>query len=123
MRLTVVALFCCGLVAGCGGVLHVSKGLSAKRAVEQARAANAAEKAAYHLALAELYLAQADIEATAAHGQEALAYDDLAVEHATAAAALARGEKLPSSAPPDPKAPPGKAPAKPAKKSSDEDDL
>jgi len=123
MRLTVVALFCCGLVAGCGGVLHVSKGLSAKRAIEQARAANAVEKAPYHLALAEIYQAQADVEATAAHGQEALAYDDLAIEHATAAAALARGEKLPTAAAADPKPANGKASAKPAKKSSDEDDL
>lgn len=121
MRLTVVALMACGLVAGCGGVLHISKGLSAHRAVERARAANASEKAPYHLALAEQYLAQAEVEAMAAHGQEALAYDDLATVHATTAEALARGEKLATE---NAKGPAPKAPVKPAKKSTtDEDDL
>jgi hypothetical protein len=127
MRLPVLALLCCGLVAGCGSVLHISKGLSAKRAVERARAANAQERAPYHLALAEAYLAQAEIEATGAHGQEALAYDELALDHALMADALARGEKLPeatAAAPAEP-AKKGATPAKPGTKktSSDDEDL
>ena len=127
MRLHVLALLCCGLVAGCGSVLHVSKGLSAHRAVERARAANAQEKAPYHLALAEAYLAHAEIEATGAHAQEALAYDELALDHALKAEALARGEKLPEAAAPAREEPAKKAtkPAKPAPKktSSDDEDL
>lgn len=130
MRLPVLALLCCGLVAGCGSVLHISKGLGAKRAVERARAANAQEKAPYHLALAEAYLAQAEIEATGAHAQEALAYDELARDHALKAEALARGEKLPepeapSAAAEAPKPAKATKPAKPAPKktSSDDEDL
>jgi len=129
MRLPVLALLCCcGLVAGCGGVLHLSKSLGAKSAVERARAANAQEKAPYHLALAEAYLAQAEIEATGAHGQEALAYDELALDHALKAEALARGERLPeANAPAAPAAAqtaPMKAtkPAKPAPKKTSSDD-
>jgi hypothetical protein len=127
MRLPVLALLCCGLVAGCGSVLHISKGLGAKRAVERARAANAQERAPYHLALAESYVAQAEIEATGAHAQEALAYDELALDHALKAEALARGEKLPE-APAPPAAEPAKKATKPTKSapkrtSSDDEDL
>jgi hypothetical protein len=138
MRLPLLAILCCcGLAVGCGGVFHVSRSLSAKRAVERARTANAHDKAPYHLALAEAYLAQAEVEMTGAHGQEALAYDDLALDHALKAEALARGERLPSaeaeanaspvsSGPKSaaPAAAPSKAPKAPAKKSSsDEEDL
>jgi hypothetical protein len=135
MRLPVLALLCCcGLVAGCGGVFHMSRSLSAKRAIERARTANAQDKAPYHLALAEAYLAQAEIEMTGARGQEALAYDDLALDHALKAETLARGGKLDPTeveasepAAPADSAPSGK-PAKgakaPSKKtSSDDEDL
>ncbi len=137
MRPSVLALLlCCGPLAGCGGVIHMSRSLSAKRAVERARTANAQDKAPYHLALAEAYLAQAEVEMTGAHGQEALAYDDLALDHALKAETLARGGKLepaeadaapaaPASATPSGAAPAGK-PAKgakaPAKKSSSDDE-
>ncbi len=127
MRLPVLALLCCALVAGCGSVLHISKGLGAKRAIEVARAANAQEKAPYHLALAEAYLAQAEIEATGAHAQEALAYDELALDNALKAAALARGEKLPEARGPAreevAKKPSKPVKAAPKKTSSDDEDL
>jgi hypothetical protein len=122
MRPTVLALvLCCGSLAGCGGVFHMSRSLSAKRAVERARTANAQDKAPYHLALAEAYLAQAEIEMTGAHGQEALAYDDLALDHALKAETLARGGKLePAAGEAEGAAPPAEPesaakPAKPAK--------
>ena len=144
MRLPVLALLlCCGSLAGCGGVFHMSRSLSAKRAIERARTANAQDRAPYHLALAEAYLAQAKLEMTGAHGQEALAYDDLALDHALKAETLARGGKLepaegepspnPSASasptPVSPAAPAGKpakgtkAPAKQQKNSSDDEDL
>jgi hypothetical protein len=90
----------------------MSRSLSAKRAVERARTANAQDKAPYHLALAEAYLAQAEIEMTGAHGQEALAYDDLALDHALKAETLARGGKLePAAAEAEPEATPAAIPA------------
>ena len=67
------------------------------------------------------WVAQAEVEAMAAHGQEALAYDELATVHATTAEALARGEKPATE---NAKGPAPKVPVKPAKKSTtDEDDL
>jgi cell division septation protein DedD len=119
-------LLCCSYaIAGCGGVLHLSKSLSAKRAVERARAANAQDRAPYHLALAEAYLAQAEVEMAGAHGQEAVAYDDLALDHALKAETLARGGKLEATdAGPSPASTPGSGPAAPKKKSSsDQEDL
>ncbi len=114
MRLHAVALLCFGLTSGCGGVLHLSKGLGAKRAIEAARTANAGEKAPYHLAIAELYAAQGDIEATSAHGQEALDYDELATAHALQAEAISRGVK-PAESPASAVSPPVSTKPSPAK--------
>ena len=91
-RLVVLVGFVATLVtfAACGPSLYTFNSIPAAQAVEQARAANAAEHAPYEYYSAQAYLDKAQEEASQANYQDAIRFAEHANEYGTKARDLAR---------------------------------
>ena len=78
------------MFAACGPSLYTFNSIPAAQAVEQARAANAAEHAPYEYFYAQSYLDKAREEAAEANYQDAIRFAERANEFGTKARDLAR---------------------------------